>query len=34
MKKYFVYLIILGFGAWCYNEHKKQTKTNKPKIKK
>lgn len=33
MKKYFVWLIIAGFGAWLYNEHRKAKNAAKPKLK-
>lgn len=33
MNKYFVWLIIGGFVAWAYNEHRKQSNLKKPKLK-
>lgn len=33
MKKYIVWLILAGFGAWVYNEHRKATTAKKPKLK-
>ncbi len=33
MKKYFVWLIIAGFGAYMYNEYRKTKDQQKPKLK-
>jgi|11_taG_2_1085331.scaffolds.fasta_scaffold00244_6 uncharacterized membrane protein YebE (DUF533 family) len=33
MKKYISYAIVIGFGAWAYNQYRKNKSENKPKIK-
>jgi hypothetical protein len=33
MNKYFVWLIVAGFGAWIYNQHQKEKKRTNPKLK-
>jgi hypothetical protein len=33
MNKYIVWLIIGGFGAWAYNEYRKEKNATKPKLK-
>lgn len=33
MKKYISYAIVIGFGAWAYNQYRKKKSNNKPKIK-
>lgn len=33
MKKYFVWLMIAGFGAWLYNEYRKTKTQFNPKLK-
>jgi hypothetical protein len=33
MNKYLIWLIIAGFGAWLYNENRKNNTGKKPKLK-